>query len=178
MVMVMARSLIASVAERETMPDVVLRAVNRLLSPDLRRGLYVTVLMARLDPATGALTLVNAGHTPLLLCRASTGEVELVHSDGIALGFDRGPVFERTLKAREITLEPGDRVVFCTSRVFSLRNRKGQELTDRSFRALVHSEFAKGNPSLLGRVTATLEKFREGAPADSEVTLLSLSRNA
>jgi serine phosphatase RsbU (regulator of sigma subunit) len=178
MVMVMARSLITSVAEREAAPDVVLRTVNRLLSPDLRRGLYVTVLLARLEPQTGALTIVNAGHTPLMVCRARSQEVELVHSDGIALGFDRGPVFERTLKAREVTLEPGDRAVFCTSRDFALKNRKGQELTDRAFQTLLQSEFTKGTSALVNRLAAILEKFREGAPAESEITLLSLSRNA
>ncbi|MFO0983790.1 MAG: hypothetical protein U1E76_19000 [Planctomycetota bacterium] len=99
-----------------------------------------------------------------------------MHSDGIALGFDRGPVFERTLKAREIELEPGDRVLFHSPRVFSLKNRKGQELGDKNFYAVVANEAAKGNDALVTRLAQAFERFREGTVAEHEITLLGLAR--
>ena len=68
-------------------PGAVLREVNALLSGDLRRGMYVTVLLAVLDPAQGTLTLANAGHPPLLLARGGGKSLAAVHSEGIALGF-------------------------------------------------------------------------------------------
>jgi serine phosphatase RsbU (regulator of sigma subunit) len=90
----------------------ILREANALLSPDLRRGMYVTVLLAILDPRAHVLTVANAGHAPLLLVRG--GKLTAVHSEGIAMGLDKGPVFDSTLKVVRIQVQPGDRAILYT----------------------------------------------------------------
>jgi serine phosphatase RsbU (regulator of sigma subunit) len=50
---------------------------------------YVTFFLAALDPETGRLEFVNAGHNPPLLVRA-TGEVEKLSIGGLVLGIFEG----------------------------------------------------------------------------------------
>jgi serine phosphatase RsbU (regulator of sigma subunit) len=174
MVMAMARSFIAALAGKETDPGAILRDANALLSPDLRRGMYVTVLLAVLDPPTGTLTLANAGHAPLLLVRA--GKLTAVHSEGIAMGLDKGPVFDSTLKVVRLALQPGDRAVFYTPGLPRVSAADGTPLGEERFAALVKREAAHPAALFVDRVAAIIRKFRgEGAPADG-VTLLTLGR--
>ena len=152
----------------------ILREANALLSGDLRRGMYVTVLLAVLDPQAATLTLANAGHAPLLLCRQ--GKLAPVHSEGIALGFDKGPVFDSTLKAVRLPLHPGDRVVLYTPGVTRVQGADGQPLGEERFVALVRREAAHPPQAFVARMAALVRKFRGEAPQNEGVTLLVLGR--
>lgn len=174
MVMAMARSVLAALACRESDPGTILREANALLSGDLRRGMYVTVLLAVLDPQAATLTLANAGHAPLLLCRQ--GKLAPVHSEGIALGFDKGPVFDSTLKAVRLPLHPGDRVVLYTPGVTRVQGADGQPLGEERFVALVRREAAHPPQAFVARMAALVRKFRGEAPQNEGVTLLVLGR--
>ncbi len=174
MVMAMARSVLAALASRESDPGAILREANALLSGDLRRGMYVTVLLAVLDPQAATLTVANAGHAPLLLCRQ--GKLAPVHSEGIALGFDKGPVFDSTLKAVRLPLHPGDRVVLYTPGVTRVQDADGQPLGEERFVALVRREAAHPPAACVARMAALVKKFRGEAPLNEGVTLLVLGR--
>ena len=176
MVMAMARSFIAAVAREEADPGAVLREVNALLSGDLRRGMYVTVLLAVVDPAQGTLTLANAGHPPLLLARGGGKSLAAVHSEGIALGFDKGPVFDHTLKVVRLELAPGDRAVLYTPGITRVTGADGSALGEARFAGLVKREGGQGADVFVRRVAATVRKFVGDGRLSEDVTLLTLGR--
>jgi serine phosphatase RsbU (regulator of sigma subunit) len=68
-------------------------------------GRFVTLLVAILDPANSALTLINAGHLAPLRRRAS-GAVEAVGESarGVALGIMSGQQYDE----QRVEVEPGD----------------------------------------------------------------------
>jgi serine phosphatase RsbU (regulator of sigma subunit) len=174
MVMAMARSFVAALAGREADPGAILREANALLSPDLRRGMYVTVLLAILDPRTHTLTVANAGHAPLLLVRG--GKLTAVHSEGIAMGLDKGPVFDSTLKVVRLALQPGDRAVLYTPGVTRVNGADGSTLGEERFAALARREAVHPAETFTARMGATIRKFRGEAPITDSVTLLTLGR--
>jgi len=176
MVMAMARSFIAAVAREEADPGAILREVNALLSGDLRRGMYVTVLLAVVDPAQGTLTLANAGHAPLLLARGGGQSLAAVHSEGIALGFDKGPVFDHTLKVARLELAPGDRAVLYTPGITRVTGADGSALGEARFAGLVKREAGQGADGFVRRVAATVRKFVGDGRLSEDVTLLTLGR--
>ncbi len=177
MLTVMARSFIAATAEKESSPAAIFKAVNRLLSPDLRRGMYVTALAAVLDPKSGTLTVANAGHNPLLRYEATTKGVAPVHSDGIALGFDKGPVFERSLRETEVPFNPGDRIVLCTPGVFGIKDKDGRELGEANFNKLIAREGAKTSGAFVNLVVHVLDRFTDGGGSiDTDITFITLKR--
>ena len=178
MVMAMARSFLAAVARDQADPGAILREVNALLSGDLRRGMYVTVLLAVLDPKDASLTLANAGHPPLLLARGGGKSLAAVHSEGIALGFDKGPVFDRTLKVVRLELAPGDRAVLYTPGATRATGADGSALGDNRFAGLVKREAAQPAEAFVRRVAATVRKFVGAGPLSEDVTLLTLGRLA
>lgn len=177
MLTTMARSFITALAEREKSPTDLLRVVNRLLSPDLRRGMYVTALTCLLDPKSGKLIVANAGHNPLILYSGAEKKAKAIHSDGIALGFDKGPIFDRTLREMEIDLKPGDRIVLCTPGLFTIKNQEGSELGEARFYQLVEREGAKDSGAFVKLVSHTLEKYAEGGWMETDVTFVTMRRS-
>lgn len=174
MVMAMARSMITSPSSREADPGAILREANALLSGDLRRGMYVTVLLAVLDPQAGTLAVANAGHASLLLVR--DGKLRAVHSEGIAMGFDKGPVFDSTLRVVTVPLHPGERAVLYTPGITRVHGADGTPLGEERFVALVRREAAHPAEVFVSRMAAIVTRFRGEAPLNEGVTLLTLGR--
>ncbi len=59
--------------------------LNRLMATSCPSNRFITLFFAVLDPAAGAMTYSNAGHNPPMVVR-SGGEVELLHDGGMVLG--------------------------------------------------------------------------------------------
>src|SRR5688572_4641060 len=60
-------------------------AVNRYLADNIPANRFVTLFYAELDPESGALSFLNAGHNPPLIVHAA-GTVEQLASGGLPLG--------------------------------------------------------------------------------------------
>src|SRR5690606_27841869 len=98
MVMTMARSLVRLASVRNVSPGDTFKKVNRILAKDIRRGMFVTAAYMVLNVKTRTLRVASAGHNPVVLYRAKTGENELIKPAGIALGFDKGTIFDNHIK--------------------------------------------------------------------------------
>ncbi|MBM4013880.1 MAG: HAMP domain-containing protein [Planctomycetes bacterium] len=172
----MARTALKSLAPGESSPAELLRRINRLLAPDLRRGMYVSALLVRVEPGGERLVMANAGHVPLLLCRPNAPQAEPVHGDGIALGFDKGPIFDRTIKDRELTLPSGGRALLCTRGLFAMKDADGRELGEAGAQELLAREAGRGGADYVAATLAAIEAFRRGTEAVDDVTFLALRR--
>lgn len=182
LVTAMTRSTLRVIAEREADPGAVLREVNARISEDLPQGLYVTALLAVVDPKTGETIIANAGHPPLLHQHAGVDGIEAVLSEGIALGFDEGPVFDQTLKVAQTVLEPGDKAILYSSGVASLHGSghggEGQVLGEERFASLVKREAKNDVELMMKRIGGTLRKFNGHEHLGPDVTLLAFGRRA
>jgi sigma-B regulation protein RsbU (phosphoserine phosphatase) len=94
-------------AGKNPSPADTLMKANRMLAQDIKKGMFVTALYCILNKRTNEIRVASAGHNPLVVWRAASNNVELVNPNGIALGFDKGPVFERTVKEVTISLGMG-----------------------------------------------------------------------
>lgn len=176
MVLAMARSYLRVVAASERDPGAVLRRVNELLSGDMRQGMYVTAMLVVVEPGSSRLQIANAGHPPLVHWAAQGEKLEVVHSEGIALGFDSGPVFDRTLKTVDFDVADGDRLVLYAPGLMQVANREGKPLGERNFLGLVAREAPLISESFIGRMDHTLHDYAGSDDLGKDVTLLTMAR--
>jgi len=155
------------------------QSVNRRLERDVRRGMYVTALCAVVDPTTGKVQLVCAGHkVPLLVYTAADKKLRKLHPGGIALGFDKGPVFDRSLEVLDFVLAKGDRVVLSSVGPIQVQNPAGEELGEAAwFRAVARRAGEATAPFLRG-LKKTIEDFVDDEPYVKDVSILTLQRES
>ncbi len=106
LVMATTRTLLRAAAERLASPGQVLQRVNDLLHPDIPPRMFVTCLLAVLDPENGRIIYANAGHD--VPYHHTSGEVEELRATGMPLGLMPGMTYEE----KETRLSPGDSVLF------------------------------------------------------------------
>ncbi len=173
--MALTRTLIRAEAQKsDGRASSILKRVNQTLAEDIRKGMYVTAMLMILEANAKKLTVVNAGHAPMLLHRSKSNTLEAICPDGIALGLDRGPMFDASLKEQEIGLESGDRVVLYTPGLINVKNKNKAPFGEKRFHQLVLKSSPKNSAAFVNIVGSYLEKYREGADDSEDITLLTL----
>ena len=176
MIMTMARSLIRMESERNLSPASILSKVNKILAKDIRRGMFVTAMYYVLNTKTGTVTVASAGHNPLVVWRHSEQRHELINPNGIALGFDRGPVFDRTIKEQTINLNLYDRIVSYTDGITESMNGSDEEFGGERFYSLAGQLYNYSSSRFIEAVINTLEEFKGPAPQHDDITIVSIKR--
>ena len=177
--MMSSRTLLKGAAVGLADPGAVLQEVNNLLNDDNQGLMFVTVLYATFDPASGAFTYANGGHNSPLLVRADGSSELLPLTGGVALGV----VPDYPYAQSSMTLGLGDKLVLYTDGVTEAMNEPKEEFGVERLRAI----FAGGAPEASKatiRQAVTLPDARRRArtfaeldtPQSDDVTCLVLSR--
>lgn len=149
---------------------------NRFLSDRIKRGMFVTAFYAILDCKKDVIKFSSAGHNPMIVYRAANKEIELLNPTGIALGFDKGPLFDRTLKEGETVLNPGDRFVLYTDGVVESMNEKHEEFTDPRFHNFVKQHADLDSKTFVHKLVAELKKHQGSAPQHDDITIVTFRK--
>lgn len=175
MVMTMARSLVRLASVRNVSPADTFKKVNRILAKDIRRGMFVTAAYMVLNVKTRKLRVASAGHNPVVVYRAASNEIELLKPAGIALGFDKGTIFDNHVKEVEVQLEVGDRIVTYTDGVNEAMNNESEEFGDERFHALVKAHAKKSSKDFVGAIVGALDEHRGEAEQSDDITITTLA---
>ena len=84
---------------------------------------FATLALYRFDLHAGELTLVNAGHTPCLLLRGSSGDVETILGSNIPIGV----VAQEHYVQKTISISPGDKLLAYSDGITETCNAEGEE---------------------------------------------------
>jgi len=105
-------------------PGEVMRLLNRYINLTMsHHGLFATGTCLRLDPNSGELLWVSAGHPPALV-RHGHGQISELPSTGMLLGALPPDEFDPNQQQRMI--QPGDVVIAYTDGAFEARDANGR----------------------------------------------------
>lgn len=172
----MCRSVLRTHARDNLSPAAVLAAVNRNLFPDIRQDMFITAAYIVAAADTGTITLARAGHTTPYLWRKETGIVEEIFSPGLAIGIDKGEVFERATKDVSVNMHSGDVLLLYTDGVNEATDYK--ELLfgeDRIKQALTESA-ADGAKAVVDTICRAVDAFMGGEPQTDDITLVAMRK--
>ena len=134
------------------------------------RRRYVTAIFARLDPKTGGLEAVNAGHNPGYVLR-SDGTMCQIDAAGTPLGLLPG----MTYSSERCSFPPGSRLLLYTDGLTeALRGEQefgSEQLIDNFSRCKTSSADA-----ILDTLWRAIEDFSQGGPQSDDMTALVLAR--
>ena len=174
-----ARAYLRSELERGTELGEALRRVNRQVAHDMRRGMYVTALCVQLEPDSGSVQVACAGHKmPLVRYEAASRTVKLIQPNGFALGFDKGPVFDRGLEVVRVSLAAGDRLVLATTGPAQVVDPEGGELGEKGFYRLVSRAAVVPPDKQVRAILAGLQEHAQGEAFPADVSLVVIAREA
>ncbi|MEO6596902.1 MAG: SpoIIE family protein phosphatase [Planctomycetota bacterium] len=104
----LARDELQRALQAGATPRKALAHTNKVCKQQLPAGCCAKATLLQIA-ADGAKLYQAGARSPLLICQR--GEVLELNAEGLALGLDDGPVFEKSLRPQDITMSPGTRLV-------------------------------------------------------------------
>jgi serine phosphatase RsbU (regulator of sigma subunit) len=133
-------------------------------------GRFVTGVIARLDPGSGTLEVVNAGHPAPAL--ALDGALRRVGAGGPPFGVLPGTTYpiERT------ELRPGELLAICSDGIPEARHGEGF-FEDERFEALLRAAGDEDPAALRARMLGEVRSFVGDEPRSDDITLVLIRRD-
>jgi serine phosphatase RsbU (regulator of sigma subunit) len=170
--MAMSRTMIRMTALGGRPPAWALKRANKLILKDSQTDLFLSAFYGALDTGSGRLTYANAGHNPPFWYQASTGEFAKLKPTGMVLGV----LEDILLTEREITVAPGDYLVFYTDGVTEAMTLDYQEFGEERMQTALAAHANHGAEELLWAIVDAVNTFTINAPQSDDFTLFVLKR--
>ena len=146
--------------------------LNRHILESSNSNKFITLMLAELEPGSGRLRYLNAGHNPALLLRHATSEVEELGSTGLPIGVLAGSRFS----ARSTDLEPGDLLCIYSDGITEAESPAEVEFGTAGLLAVLREHGARPLPELMEAVKDATGAFSAGLPQGDDQTLVLLRR--
>jgi serine phosphatase RsbU (regulator of sigma subunit) len=170
--MALARSTLRGSITPARSPAECIAQANRLLCADTANGMFVTLFYAQLDPTTGELVYVNAGHNPPLLYRKERDQLIELTRTGIALGVDDTHGWMQ----RAVKLDHGDFVLFFTDGVTEAADAQQQEFGKECLRQVLLYKRRAPAAEIVAALDQALGDFVGLTPRSDDVTVVVVKR--
>jgi serine phosphatase RsbU (regulator of sigma subunit) len=172
LVMAIANATWKTALDLDPAPERVLALLNRTLCRTRGKRTFMTVFYALLDPRSGALEYVSAGH-PFPFLRRADGSVEELGQGGLPLGI------RESLPQRPgaTVLEPGDLLALYTDGLVESTDPRGEEAF--GYERLKSLVAGGGAPQPLhDNILAAFDRHVSGEPLRDDLTLMVVARLA
>lgn len=160
----------AQVSAKRSLAEMI-TSVNRYLADNTPANRFVTLFIAELDPLTGILSYINAGHNPPLIGRAM-GAIEQLSSGGFPLGILPSAEFE----VGETRLQSGEALIVYSDGVTEANNLGEEEFGMERLSEVIKRNLASSAAGIRDKVESALSSFTQTAPANDDITLVIVKR--
>jgi serine phosphatase RsbU (regulator of sigma subunit) len=135
--------------------------------------MFATLFFGVLDPATGSLHYINAGHEPLVVVNSSGGVKALLKPTAPAIGFDTDLRFG----FEQIQMAPGSMLLGYTDGVSDAINSEGEFYTAEKLFSLLEQPVTSAT-SLMNRIVTAVESHIGEAEQHDDITLMVICRKS
>jgi len=147
--------------------------INNQMCAKAVEGRFVTFVLGIINPETGEMSIVNAGHMPIMI-RKVDGTIEEFGEESV--GVPIGVMEDYPFEVARRTIAPGETCVLYTDGVSEAMNANKDLYGMERLRQLVHTSPA-GKAEELGKtILADVRKHANGHPQNDDITIMVFGR--
>jgi sigma-B regulation protein RsbU (phosphoserine phosphatase) len=170
--MTLTKGILQSNAEENIRPKAVLSKVNSLMYRTIERNSFVSMLYAVLDCEQRSFRFARAGQCPVILAQDAGGEGIILTPPGMALGLEKGEVFDAVLEERELPLREGEILVFYTDGFTEAMNDREDEFGEHQLLEAVARHRHGTATELIHGICRDVRVFTGSAPQHDDMTMV------
>ncbi len=171
--MTLTKGFLKALGRGTASPTRVLSELNRLFYENVERGHFISMIYAVFDMQAMRVTFARAGHTPLMR-RNAEGPVEVVQSRGMALGFERGALFDSAIEEITLDIRRGDVFVLYTDGYPEAMTRRREEFGEERLRSILQRQEGGSAAEILESMYRETRRFAGKAEQHDDMTMVVL----
>jgi sigma-B regulation protein RsbU (phosphoserine phosphatase) len=151
--------------------------VNAITYKSITSQSFITLMCGAFDVKARRLSLVRAGHLPLIHYSATANACRELIPKGIGVGLENGQLFNAELEEIELPFAAGDVFLFYTDGITEARDREGREFETDLLAKIIQENGWKNATTLREKIIAKVHQFAAGASPRDDVTLVVVKAN-
>ena len=161
------------ISRQPSLPALTISTVNERIISDTGGSSFVTAFLGVLEPNTGRLRYVNAGHVPPLLLSVLKGKnIDRLRRTGMALGVLKETSWQQKL----VKFAPGDYMLLYTDGVLDAQDRAGNFYGEPRLLQAAWARAGATANQIVDGVLDDVADFTGGVPVSDDVILMVLRR--
>lgn len=146
-------------------------SMNRTIIDNSDKKMFVSFKCGEIDLAMNSITVVNAGHLPLLRYKSKNNSVVECNQYGIALGLSNRANYE----SQQIFFDKGDLLLFLTDGIVEATNSSGEQFGFDRIKNLMEELAAELGPKhIYEKLISRLNAFTDSQSLKDDVTFLAI----
>jgi len=170
LMMVITKTLIKTSASKKISPARIMMEVNKAISSDNPRTMFVTLVIGILDLDTGLITYSNGGHNPPVLI-GNNGEARYIKQIS---GPVVGVMDDMQYKDLSLKLEPGEAFFMYTDGVTEARNMDQNFYSDQRLLERIMEIGPAESESTIHAILSDIKDFVGKAPQYDDIAMLNI----
>ncbi len=179
MVMTMIRTALRLEARGNKNPADVLARVNRFVTDDIRKGMFVTAFYVVLDSKERMVSFASAGHNPMILYRGKSKETFYLNPSGFPIGITLPDInlFDEKIRYDKIRLHPDDILIVYTDGITEAMNAKRELYGEERFLAAIRKYGHLDVVEFVKSIKDDIMNFTGGYEQNDDITLVAIREN-
>ncbi len=170
--MTLTKGFVKALSKSTNSPAQMLNLMNELFYENVERGTFISMIYGIFDIENNTLKISRAGHNPLIVKSSLNNKTEFINSTGLALGLEKGTVFQKTIGEVEIKIQKGDTFVFYTDGFTEAMNSKKEEFSEERLIKSVESNSAFPAKEVLDKIFKDVKIFIGKAQQHDDMTMV------
>ncbi len=176
LVMTMIRTALRLEARGNRSASDVLSKVNKFVSDDIKKGMFVTMFYIILDSRTRKITFASAGHNPLILYRSRTKKSYYLNPEGFPVGISIQDerLFDESIHSDFLQLAQGDLLIAYTDGLTEAMNPNREQFGEERFLAAIRKYAGLSVTEFVENIRKEIQDFTQGFPQNDDITLVAI----
>ncbi len=170
------QTMIRLLADEKLTPAEMLKTINKKIYSSLEKNYFITLSTVLFDFEKKLAFFARAGHTPLKVFEK--GKVKDFLPKGIAVGLDKGEIFDANIEQVEIPLNSGAVFVLFSDGVTEAMNSKNELLGGEFIDLLLKKNEGNSLKTILDDLIGKIKDFEEGKEQHDDITFLLVKINS
>lgn len=137
-----------------------------------KEGMFATLFFGAINPSTGIMAYINAGHEPVLITDSS-GLKQSLDPTGPAVGM----MVDMEFEIHQVQIEPGDILIGYTDGVIEALAPNGDFFTRKRLQSIIEQKTSSAT-DLLDRIKTSVSAHVHNAPPSDDITMLAVQHRS
>ncbi len=176
LLMTKARNTLRSFVKTGVSPAEALIRANRLLSPELKDGIFITVSLVYYDMRNKELNFASAGHPPPIVLRNS--KTHFLKLPGLPIGADNSGTFEKIMEEGILSFKNDDIILIYSDGLTKITDSNGNLFGDFRLQRILKSNEKNLPADISEQILRKTGEFSENIKPEDDFAYIILKRTS
>jgi len=170
--MTLVKGFLKALSRYAQSPGEILKELNFLFFENTRSDAFISMIYCVFDMKKRELIIARSGHNPALHYHKNSNSISTIHGKGLAIGLEKGELFDKMIEENRIAIQPGDLFIFYTDGLTEAMNKSNEEFSEEALEQLIIKHSQKSPDELIKVVYREVDRFSKGKQQHDDMTLV------